>query len=107
MLGSAFVTAEPLAPRITPRFAYAQARHFHIDRTRVRHACDKGSVERAVPSVCDGCFAGEASARISVSGWTMRRLVAEGCNLPSARARGRELRRVLIDAKHVDALVEQ
>jgi hypothetical protein len=29
-----------------PRFAYAQARHFHIDRTRVRHACDKGRVER-------------------------------------------------------------
>jgi hypothetical protein len=34
--------ADPLAPRITPAFLeYAQARHFHIDAARVRHARDK------------------------------------------------------------------
>ena len=54
------VTADPLAPRITPAFLeYAQARHFHIDPARVRHARDKGRVERAVPGVRDDCFAGE------------------------------------------------
>jgi hypothetical protein len=37
------VEADPLAPRITPAFLeYAQARHFHIDPARVRHARDKG-----------------------------------------------------------------
>jgi hypothetical protein len=52
--------ADPLAPRITPAFLeYAQARHFHIDPARVRHARDKGRVERAVPGVRDDCFAGE------------------------------------------------
>jgi transposase len=52
--------ADPLAPRITPGFLdYAQARHFHIDAARVRHARDKGRVERAVPTVRDDCFAGE------------------------------------------------
>jgi hypothetical protein len=52
--------ADPLAPRITPGFLeYAQARHFHIDPARVRHARDKGRVERAVPGVRDDCFAGE------------------------------------------------
>jgi transposase len=52
--------ADPLAPRITPAFLeYAQARHFHIDAARVRHARDKGRVERAVPGVRDDCFAGE------------------------------------------------
>ena len=35
--------ADPLDPRITPGFLeYAQARHFHIDPARVRHARDKG-----------------------------------------------------------------
>ena len=54
------VEADPLAPRITPAFLeYAQARHFHIDPARVRHARDKGRVERAVPGVRDDCFAGE------------------------------------------------
>jgi transposase len=54
------VAADPLAPRITPAFLeYAQARHFHIDPARVRHARDKGRVERAVPGVRDDCFAGE------------------------------------------------
>jgi len=54
------VEADPLAPRITPGFLeYAQARHFHIDPARVRHARDKGRVERAVPGVRDDCFAGE------------------------------------------------
>ena len=49
--------ADPLAPRITPAFLeYAQARHFHIDAARVRHARDKGRVERAVPGVRDDCF---------------------------------------------------
>lgn len=52
--------ADPLAPRITPAFLeYAQARHFHIDAARVRHARDKARVERAVPGVRDDCFAGE------------------------------------------------
>jgi transposase len=52
--------ADPLVPRITPGFLeYAQARHFHIDPARVRHARDKGRVERAVPGVRDDCFAGE------------------------------------------------
>jgi transposase len=54
------VDPDPLAPRITPGFLeYAQARHFHIDPARVRHARDKGRVERAVPGVRDDCFAGE------------------------------------------------
>src|SRR5262249_33041556 len=54
------LAADPLAPRITPGFLeYAQARHFHIDPARVRHARDKGRVERAVPGVRDDCFAGE------------------------------------------------
>jgi Mu transposase, C-terminal domain len=52
--------ADPLAPRITAAFLeYAQARHFHIDAARVRHARDKGRVERAVATVRDDCFAGE------------------------------------------------
>lgn len=54
------VEADPLAARITPAFLeYAQARDFHIDPARVRHAQDKGRVERAVPGVRDDCFAGE------------------------------------------------
>jgi transposase len=54
------VEADPLAARITPAFLeYAQARAFHIDPARVRHAQDKGRVERAVPGVRDDCFAGE------------------------------------------------
>jgi hypothetical protein len=54
------ITADPLAPRITPAFLeYAQARHFHIDPARVRAPRDKGRVERAVPGVRDDCFAGE------------------------------------------------
>src|SRR5437667_6287771 len=51
---------DALAPRIAPTFLeYAQARHFHIDAARVRHARDKARVERAVPGVRDDCFAGE------------------------------------------------
>jgi transposase len=51
---------DALAPRITPAFLeYAQARHFHIDAARVKHARDKARVERAVPGVRDDCFAGE------------------------------------------------
>ena len=54
------IDADPLAARITPAFLeYAQARDFHIDPARVRHAQDKGRVERAVPGVRDDCFAGE------------------------------------------------
>jgi transposase len=57
--------ADPLAPRLTPAFLeYAQARHFHIDPARVRHARDKGRVERAVPGVRDDCFAGEVLTTI-------------------------------------------
>jgi transposase len=55
--------ADPLEPRITAAFLeYAQARGFVIDPTRVRHARDKGRVERAVPTVRDDCFAGEVLA---------------------------------------------
>ncbi|MBI3458327.1 MAG: transposase [Candidatus Rokubacteria bacterium] len=55
--------ADPLEPRLTPAFLeYAQARGFVIDPTRVRHAKDKARVERAVASVRDDCFAGEALA---------------------------------------------
>ena len=51
---------DALAPRLTPAFLeYAQARHFHIDPARVKHARDKARVERAVPGVRDDCFAGE------------------------------------------------
>jgi hypothetical protein len=51
---------DALAPRVTPAFLeYVQARHFHIDAARVRHARDKARVERAVPGVRDDCFAGE------------------------------------------------
>lgn len=69
--------ADPLAPRITPAFLeYAQARHFHIDAARVRHARDKGRVERAVPTVRDDCFAGEVlttleDARIHAARWCL------------------------------------
>jgi transposase len=51
---------DPLAPRITPAFLeYAQARGFHIDAARIRHAQDKARVERSVPTVRDDCFGGE------------------------------------------------
>jgi hypothetical protein len=69
--------ADPLAPRITPAFLeYAQARHFHIDAARVRHARDKGRVERAVPTVRDDCFAGEVfttleDARAHATRWCL------------------------------------
>jgi transposase len=57
--------ADPLLPRITPAFLeYAQTRRFHIDPARVRHARDKGRVERAVPGVRDDCFAGEVLTTI-------------------------------------------
>jgi len=59
------IDPDPLAPRITPAFLeYAQARHFHIDAARVRHARDKARVERAVPGVRDDCFAGEVLTTI-------------------------------------------
>ena len=52
--------ADPLDPLINPTFLeYAQARSFVLDPTRVRHARDKGRVERSVPTVRDDCFAGE------------------------------------------------
>jgi hypothetical protein len=69
--------ADPLAPRLTPAFLeYAQARHFHIDAARVRHARDKGRVERAVPTVRDDCFAGEVlttleDARTHATRWCL------------------------------------
>jgi transposase len=58
-------TADPLSPRITTTFReYAQARGFHLDVARVRHPQDKGRVERAVSTVRDDCFAGEALIRL-------------------------------------------
>ena len=45
--------ADPLGARITPAFLeYAQARGFHIDAARVRHAQDKGE-----DSYCTSCAA--------------------------------------------------
>jgi transposase len=59
------LTADPLAPRITPAFLeYAQGRHFHIDPARVRHPRDKGRVERAVSTVRDDGFAGDVLTTI-------------------------------------------
>lgn len=53
--------ADPLDARLNATFLeYAQARGFHVDPARVRQAQDKGRVERAVPSVRDDCFGGEA-----------------------------------------------
>jgi hypothetical protein len=69
------VTADPLAPRITPAFLeYAQARDLHIDAARVRHPRDKARVERAVSGVRDDCFAGEIlttleDARVHARQW--------------------------------------
>lgn len=52
--------ADPLEPRIVEAFLeYSQARGFFIDPARVRHAKDKGRVERAVPTVRDDCYGGE------------------------------------------------
>src|SRR5437867_9389364 len=68
---------DALAPRIAPTFLeYAQARHFHIAAARVRHARDKGRVERAVPGVRDDCFAGELlttleDARVVARRWCL------------------------------------
>lgn len=43
--------AHPLGARITPTFLeYAQARDFHIDPARVRHAQDKGRVDARSPA---------------------------------------------------------
>ena len=54
------VQPDALQPHLTPAFLeYAQARNFHVDPARVRHARDKARVERAVPGVRDDCFAGE------------------------------------------------
>ena len=69
------LTADPLAPRITPAFLeYAQARDLHIYAARVRHPRDKARVERAVSGVRDDCFAGEIlttleDARIHARQW--------------------------------------
>jgi len=53
--------ADPLDARLNATFLeYAQARGFHVDPARRRRAKDKGRVERAVPSVRDDCFGGEA-----------------------------------------------
>jgi hypothetical protein len=58
-------TADPVSPRVVTTFReYAQARGFHIDAARVRHPQDKGRVERAVATVRDDCFAGEALTSI-------------------------------------------
>lgn len=58
--------ADPLDARINETFLeYAQARGFVIDPARVRHARDKGRVERAVPNVRDDCFAGETLQTIA------------------------------------------
>jgi len=52
--------ADPLDPKIVLGFLeYAQARGFHVDPTRVRHAKDKARVERSVRDVRDDCFGGE------------------------------------------------
>jgi hypothetical protein len=61
-------TADALEPRLVEAFLeYAQARGFHVDPTRARHPKDKARVERAVPSVRDDCFAGEALADLDAA----------------------------------------
>jgi transposase len=68
-------TADPLQPRVIVAFReYAQARGFHVDPTRVRHARDKARVERSVPRVREDCFGGEvlrdlAAARTHAVTW--------------------------------------
>ena len=59
------VQPDALTPRLTTGFLeYTQARNFHVDPARVRHARDKARVERAVPTVRDDCFAGEVLATL-------------------------------------------
>ena len=59
------VNADSLTPHITLGFLeYVQARNFHVDPARVRHARDKARVERSVPTVRDDCFAGEVLATL-------------------------------------------
>jgi hypothetical protein len=62
------VEADPLGARITPAFLeYAQARGFHIDAARVRHAQDKARVERSVPTVREDCYGGEHLADLEAA----------------------------------------
>jgi transposase len=59
---------DPLNPQLNETFLeYAQARGFVIDPARVRHARDKGRVERAVRSTRDDCFAGETLHTIAAA----------------------------------------
>jgi hypothetical protein len=56
---------DALHPKINAAFfEYAQARGFILDTTRVRKPRDKARVERAVRSVRDDCFGGEALGTI-------------------------------------------
>jgi transposase len=53
--------ADHLLPRLNVGFLeYSQARGFKVDPARVRSPRDKARVERAVQTVTDDCFAGEA-----------------------------------------------
>lgn len=53
--------ADPVTPKIVRAFLeYSQARDFTVVPARVRRPKDKARVERAVPSVRDGCFGGLA-----------------------------------------------
>ncbi len=52
--------ADPVDPKIVRTFLeYSQARDFVVVPARVRRPKDKARVERAVPSVRDGCFGGQ------------------------------------------------
>src|SRR5206468_4049430 len=84
---------DPLAPRVTRAFlVYEQARDFHIDPARVRHAGDKGRVERAVAVARDDCFAGEVLATLDDARALARRWCLEDYGL---RPHSRTLRRPL------------
>lgn len=67
--------ADPLDAKIVRRFLeYSQARGFFVDPARARRPQDKARVERSVPLVRDGCFAGErprdvAEARVTAERW--------------------------------------
>jgi len=65
-LSPVIADADPVNPRFTLGWLdYAQARGFHTDPARVRHATDKPRVERVVPYVRENFFRGEAFADLA------------------------------------------
>jgi transposase len=65
-LSPVIADADPVNPRFTLGWLdYAQARGFHTDPARVRHATDKPRVERVVPYVRENFFRGEDFADLA------------------------------------------